>query len=63
MYTQRHECVCACTHKHTHTLIHTHAYIYVGIGVKLAGNAIMYHLYTGLAKIDLGLKDIIIMSA
>ena len=52
----------ACVRAHTNTLIHTHAYIYIGIGVKLAGNAIMCNLYTGLAKIDLDLKDIIIMS-
>ena len=44
-----------CTHVYTHTCLH------IGIGATVAGHAIMYYSYTGLAKIDLDLKDVIIM--
>ena len=64
VYTQAWTRACTHTHTppHTHKHILIHICLHIGIGATLAGDAIMYHLYTGLAKIDPGLNDVIIMS-
>ena len=46
------------THTHTHKHILIHICLHIGIGATLAGDAIMYHLYTGLAKIDPGCRKL-----